>query len=290
MTSTMELAAAIRAEHLNRLHPLIRDPRLFRLISPGWRLILKWKLLHHLVFNRYLRVKNPGMFGAIILRRAFADEWRRKLQAKGVDQLLILCAGLDTIGFLAAENVGNPLVIEVDHPKAQSAKKRRLKDSGTSVPENVCFLPLDLEAGSLAELLKSQLAPLCRKRPVFVVWLGATFYLREQTVLQVLRELGSLLAPGSVLVFDYALASVIKNPQSVPAAKWFHRFAARRKEPMLTGFDPVDIPTTLEHAGFHLMEHLGASELQQRFCEGRNHELTPPKFVRLCAAQVPRRK
>ena len=117
--------------------------------------------------------------------------------AAGVDQLVVLGAGLDTFAY---RNPYDGLrVVEVDHPATQAWKLERLADAGIAVPETVVHAPVDFERQDLREVLGEALD---LDRPVLFWWLGVTPYLTGPAVEATLGLLGSL--PSSAVVLDHA--------------------------------------------------------------------------------------
>jgi methyltransferase (TIGR00027 family) len=82
--------------------------------------------------------------------------------------------------------MGNSLrIYEVDHPATQQWKRRRVAEAVVSVPENVCFVPIDFEKTSLVTALSQ--AGLDLKSPAFFSMLGVSQYLTEAAFDQSLR-------------------------------------------------------------------------------------------------------
>src|SRR5579863_7125411 len=70
---------------------------------------------------------------------------------KGVRQLVILGAGLDTF---ALRNPHSALEIyEIDHPATQAGKRARLAEAQIAVPPGLVLVPVDFERDDLAEKL-----------------------------------------------------------------------------------------------------------------------------------------
>src|ERR1019366_6452264 len=93
--------------------------------------------------------------------------------AQGVNQYVVLGAGLDTFAYR------NPFpalrVFEVDFPATQQWKLTMLKNAAIAVPENLSFVALDLEHKTLAASLAE--AGFAADRPSFFSWLGVIPYL-----------------------------------------------------------------------------------------------------------------
>ncbi|MEU5694408.1 SAM-dependent methyltransferase [Actinosynnema sp. NPDC020468] len=133
----------------------------------------------------------------VVCRARYAETAVLAAVRRGVDQYVVLGAGLDTF---ALRNPTAVRVFEVDHPAARAWKADREKAAGMRSP--AVSTPVDLTRESLADGLAAVGFDL--DRPAVVAWLGVSMYLDAATVDRVLGELGRL-APGSELVFDHLL-------------------------------------------------------------------------------------
>lgn len=113
-------------------------------------------------------------FFVVARARLAEDAVLRAVETRGVRQLVVLGAGLDTFGYRHA--FGDRLrVFEVDHPATQAWKRRRLGEAGIEVPASLTYAPMDFERDSLAEKLAA--AGLRPEVPTFFTWLGVVPYL-----------------------------------------------------------------------------------------------------------------
>src|SRR5271157_3671190 len=86
----------------------------------------------------------------IAVRTRFAEDSLAAAVARGVRQLVVLGAGLDTYAFRNA--FGEKLhVFEVDHPATQAWKRQRLVEAAIPVPSTLTFAAVDFEGETLAE-------------------------------------------------------------------------------------------------------------------------------------------
>src|SRR4030095_7716470 len=116
---------------------------------------------------------------------------------RGVRQILVLAAGLDTTALRCGAGV---LVVEVDHPATQALKRFRL--AALAPPHaRLEFAPVAFETTPLAAGLGA--TSWDASRPGFATWLGVTMYLEADALRAALRGIRGCLAPESELVFDY---------------------------------------------------------------------------------------
>ena len=110
----------------------------------------------------------------IAVRTRFAEDALMAAMARGVRQLVVLGAGLDTFAYRAGQ-VEGLRIFEVDHPATQAWKRQRLSEAGIEVPPALTFAPVDFERETLGEGLAA--AGFDPSRPAFFTWLGVVPYL-----------------------------------------------------------------------------------------------------------------
>ncbi len=112
---------------------------------------------------------------SVCVRSRYTEDIVAQEAGRGVNQYVILGAGLDTFAYRRAGLSLNIPVFEVDHPATQSWKRRRLADLGVPVPENLVFAPVDFERQVLGTALEE--AGFTFQYPAAFSWLGVTMYL-----------------------------------------------------------------------------------------------------------------
>src|SRR5580658_6764600 len=134
----------------------------------------------------------------LVARSRYAEDNLRKAVEGGVEQYVLLGAGLDTFAYR------NPYaelrVFEVDHPATQQWKRELLQRNHITIPESVTYAPVDFERQSLSTQLGD--AGFNSQAPAFFAWLGVVPYL----TLAPFRATLSFIAaqrPGSGLTLDY---------------------------------------------------------------------------------------
>jgi methyltransferase (TIGR00027 family) len=197
----------------------------------------------------------------IAVRAHFAEASVVAAVERGVRQLVILGAGLDTFAYR------NPFgdrvrIFEVDHPATQAWKRERLAGAGIRIPESLALAPIGFERQSLAEGLSS--AGFDSIQQTFFTWLGVVPYLKQEAVFSTLAFIGSL-AHGAHVVFDYS-----DPPDTLPpdARALYDRRAARvhaAGEAWVSHFEPHELRATLQALRFSEIEDLGPREIAARY-------------------------
>ena len=195
----------------------------------------------------------------IAARSRFSEETLAACVARGVRQVVVLGAGLDTF------SLRNPhagiRVFEVDYPATQDWKRERLEQAGLAVPDTLTFAPVDFERQSLADGLAA--AGFRADRSAFFQWLGVVPYLTREAISQTLDFIAGV--PESEVVFDYGEPFENYAEERRANVMAVAERAAARGEPWLSQFDPAEMSDLLRKAGFGVIEDLGMAALSERF-------------------------
>jgi methyltransferase (TIGR00027 family) len=215
-------------------------------------------------------------FRASILARArFIEDHVAECSARGVDQYVILGAGLDTFAQRRPELASRMTVFEVDQPGPQTWKRQRLADLGFGIPDFLRLVPVDFEAGD-AWWERLAAAGFDAARPAFVASTGVSMYLTKESVAATLRQVAAL-APGSTFVMSFMLPIELVDPELRPAVERAVEGARSSGTPFLSFFTPEEMLAVAHEAGFRDAEHVSAETLAERYFAGRSDGLRPPK-------------
>jgi methyltransferase (TIGR00027 family) len=202
----------------------------------------------------------------LVARSRYAEDLLAHAVARGVNQYVLLGAGLDTF---AHRNPYPALrVFEVDHPATQQWKRDLLHSGGLPSPANLAYAPVDFERQSLPEQLLA--AGFCSAAPAFFGWLGVVPYITLAAFRSTIRFI-STQPRGSGVVFDYG------QPRSVlaPLEQLAHDSLAARVhlagEAFQLFFTRADVAAEL--AAFRELEDLGSPEINARYFAGRSDGL-----------------
>ncbi len=203
----------------------------------------------------------------IAVRTRFAEDALAASVERGVRQLVVLGAGLDTYAYRAS--LPDSLrVFEVDHPATQAWKRQRLAEVAIPVPHQLTFAPIDFERETLADgLMAVGFDP---AQQTFFTWLGVVPYLTQQAVFSTLGFI-VWLPGGAHVVFDYANpADSSANPDENASAR--EALAARVAsvgEPFRCVFETDVLRAKLTGLGFGEIEDLGPALILERYFPNR---------------------
>ena len=197
----------------------------------------------------------------IAVRTRFAEDALAGAIERGVRQLVVLGAGLDTYAYRSTW--GDRLrIFEVDHPATQAWKRERLEEAAIAIPGTLTYAPIDFERQTLGEGLTA--AGFDRSLQTFFTWLGVVPYLTEGAIFSTLGFISSL-PQGAHVVFDYG-----NPPESLsPDLRAYHEERAARVaeagEAWLSFFEEDDLHAKLRSLGFTEIEDLGPPQIAARY-------------------------
>ena len=212
---------------------------------------------------------------SIVARARFIEDLVDEQVKQGVDQYVILGAGLDTFAQRRPEMGAKLTVFEIDQPETQKWKRARLNELGYGVPNWLRFVPVDFEDGeNWRENLKR--AGFDDTEPGVVVSTGVSMYLSREANAAALREVVHL-APGTVFTMSFILPFEMADPDVQPGLEMSAKGAAANGTPFTSYFMPDEILAMAKAAGFRKVEHVSADDLAQRYFGDRTDGLRPPK-------------
>jgi methyltransferase (TIGR00027 family) len=212
------------------------------------------------------------MYGPITLSRSrFCEDCLEQAARGGLEQYVILGAGLDTYAFRCPDRLKTLRVFELDHPITQALKRERVAAAGWEWPEQLTLAPIDFTNQSLAEVLLG--AGYDPDRPGFFSWLGVTYYLSREVVAKTLEQVREIAAPGSSLVFDYLDEEAFRPEAAGVRINRMLETARQVGEPMKSAFNPARLSEELTATGWQVVENLAPEEIQARYFAGRKDRL-----------------
>lgn len=253
---------------------IMNDPYAVEFLRhPALKLIARSRLLSRLTL-KFMNFWAPGAQEFLTIRPQFVDELTSNLAAQGLEQVVMLGAGFDTMPLRIQDRLRAIEIFEVDHPATQAAKRETLARLG--VPPNVRFVGVDFEKDDFIEKLR--VAGFDPSRRTLISWLGVTYYLTDAAMARALTQIASLGGAGTRLAFDYMLKEIIDGTSTNREALSKARRVAALGEPWLFGIDPARLGEYLAQFGFNVLQDYGSAELHAKYCPRR----TPPmSYVRL---------
>lgn len=260
---------------------IVQDDLAVRYLPAGAQLLARacsWPPLRGL-FVRLSDRRAPGVWGGLLCRKRYADDSVAAALDDGIDQVVILGAGLDTRAcrLVAPRGVA---AFEVDLPENVRAKEQRLRAIFGRIPEHVALVPVDFETDDLAASLGAH--GFRADRPAMFVWEAVTQYLTERGVRRTLAFLARV-ARGSRLVFTYVRQDFLSGTELYGAPSLRRDFVVRRRL-WHFGLAPEHVAALLAEYGWTEREQPGGAELARRYFEPVNRHLSVTEIERSVSA------
>jgi methyltransferase (TIGR00027 family) len=211
---------------------------------------------------------------AIVARARFIEDLVVEQAGLGLNQYVILGAGLDSFAQRRPEIASRLRVFEIDRPDPQAWKSQRLIEIGFGLPDWLRFVPVDFEAGgSWRDGLLT--AGFDDSKPAIVVSTGVSMYLTKDANMATLRQVAAL-APGSIFAMTFLLPLELADPEIRPGLEMAEKGARTSGTPFLSFFTPSELAALAREAGFREARHISAADLTQRYFARRTDGLRPP--------------
>ena len=218
---------------------------------------------------------NRGLRSYVVLRSRFAEDTLMDAVEEGVEQYVLLGAGLDTFAYRQPPWARRLTIIEVDQPATQAAKRAALAAAGIEIPPNVRFADVDFERETLSHGL-ARCGVHTAKR-TFFSWLGVTMYLTRDAIEATLRTVLSF-PKRSEIVFTFA--------HTESATSKLAEGSASAGEPWISYFTPDELGAMLRSLGFSSASFLAREEAERRYYASRTDGFALPPRVSIVAASV----
>jgi methyltransferase (TIGR00027 family) len=194
-------------------------------------------------------------------RSRIAEDALSRAVERGVRQIVILGAGLDTFALRNPHGALEIRIYEVDHPATQAGKRQNLAEAEIALPPWLVLVPVDFERDDVGEKLAAQ--GFQQNSPAFFTWLGVVPYLTQDAIIRTLDSMSSI--PNSEVVFDYmeppeAFSDELRQLEKARAEQ-LERLGERSD----IRFEPAAIAAILRSHGFCTVQDISFQEIASRF-------------------------
>jgi methyltransferase (TIGR00027 family) len=193
-----------------------------------------------------------------VFDRAFVDALERDFP-----QVVMLGAGMDTRALRFEDRNRGTVTFELDIEATQRHKREVYRRKKTALPESLVFVPIDFNKQRLADVLTQ--AGYREGQQTLFLWEGVTMYLEAEAVDGTLAFIRSSAAEGSIVVFDYVRASVLRYENTLYGEKDVRGTVARTEEGWIFGIEDGAIEGFLAERGFKLLSHYTPSDLEAAY-------------------------
>ncbi|HKD79769.1 MAG TPA: class I SAM-dependent methyltransferase [Candidatus Angelobacter sp.] len=180
---------------------------------------------------------------------------------RGIRQIVILGAGLDTFALRSPHGARQISIYEVDHPATQAWKRQRLAEAQLALPPSLILVPVDFEQDDLGKTLVG--AGFQPNSPAFFTWLGVVPYLTQEAIGSTLDYMASI--QNSEVVFDYMEPPQALSEEIRELVTERTKQLEKMDERWASCFEPANIAAFLRSHGFCDIEDINFQEIRSRF-------------------------
>jgi methyltransferase (TIGR00027 family) len=236
------------------------DPLARRLISPAFYWLGK-------LFINYAERKGPGVQAFLAIRCRYMDDYLQKCLTAGIEQLVILGAGLDSRAYRIKGLQGRVKVFEVDHPATQVVKLAKLKKILGELPAHVTYVPIDFDVETLEKLSNCGYQ---RQKKTLFIWEGVVYYLMAEAVDQTLSFVSKNSGAGSSIIFDYVYTSALTATDKRGEIARMQRTQRYTGEGLIFGIEKGQIEAFLQARGYAQITNMTSAGLKKAYLTGVN--------------------
>jgi len=227
--------------------------------------------LHRSLFGFVQRLTVPGLPLHFALRKRCIEDLVRDSLARGIEQVVVVGAGLDTLALRLCREHPSVRFLEIDHPATQHIKRKAVKEMA---PDAILdFISADLSHESFSDVI-ARWPRYGLHRPTLFVAEAIFMYLTQSEVESFFTSLGEgVTAPRIIFTFMEPRADGSANFQNATwLADLFLRFTG---EPARFGISPHSLQGFLEVQGFLLEDLISDARYQSRYMPSKANPLLP---------------
>lgn len=262
---TEEFAAGMRAVAAMDPDEKIRNPDTMarKFLSPAFWF---WTALDEdyeqsQKFIKFYRVSSYYTFNACTKH---IDGILQDASGKGLQQVVIIGAGLDSRAYRFHKQMPGIRFFEVDLPAAVARKKELVQAAVGKPPKGLVYVAVDYRNGGIDRTLKQ--AGYDRKQKTLFICEGVTRYVDAAAVDRTMQFIAKNSTAGSELVFDYIPHGIASGDFSkMPWARFQAIRMAAYGHPWKFGIAKDKAGEFVTSRGFNVLSDLGAGELTQRY-------------------------
>ena len=212
--------------------------------------------------------------GSVCMRSRVVEEELARVKKNGIQQLVVLGAGLDSTAYRRTDLTEGLQVFEVDHPSTQAWKRERLEAAKIGIPDNLTFVSFDFEHQTLEQALKA--GGIRFDVPTFFTWLGVHMYLTDEAVKSTLSVLGKF-PKVSEIVMDFISPSYVLDGEIAEnSVEQLAKVVSEMGEPLKSEYYEHELEALLNMVGFNEVKFLNAGWLVENYLGGNKAAFDMP--------------
>ena len=194
-------------------------------------------------------------------RSRIAEDAFSRAVEKGIRQIVILGAGLDTFALRNPHGARQIRIYEVDHPATQAWKCQRLAEAQIALPPCLVLVPVDFERDDVGVKLVE--AGFEQNSPAFFTWLGVVPYLTQEAIGRTLDYISSI--ENSEVVFDYMEPPEAFSEELRQLERERIEQLKKMGERSVSRFEPAGMAAILRSHGFCAIEDINFRQIASMF-------------------------
>lgn len=231
----------------------------------------------------YSEKKGPGIVGFLAARERHIDEFLKAQIQAGVEQVVILGAGLDARAYRFDE-LKKIRVFEVDHPASQQSKIEKVRRIFGELPAHVTYISIDFNIQTLAQRLPESGYDASRK--TLFIWQGVTQYLTPDAVDSTLAFIAQYSPAGSSVIFDYMYPTLLDGTVKRGEVSNMRSRRWASGEMLVFGIPEGEVVTFLEQRGFIDVKDADSKFLHDAYFHGKSTSRTVAYGYAIASAVV----
>jgi methyltransferase (TIGR00027 family) len=220
--------------------------------------LLKLKILN---FKGIIAPK--GIYPYVIARTKYIDDIFLQAKNAGFEQIVIFGAGFDSRAIRHLDPISNIKVFEIDTYHTLNAKIKQLKKRNIARPDTNIYIPIDFNKENIVTKLYDN--QLNTNKKTLSILEGLTMYLSHSAVAETFELIYDYSASGSLVVFDYIYASVLRRELKYYGESAIYTRVKKDKEQWTFGIEEGGIESYLSTFKFDLIDHLDSNSIEKKY-------------------------
>lgn len=219
------------------------------------KLLLKLQIL-----NLKGRISPLGIYPYVVARTKYIDSIFENAIKNGFEQVLIMGAGFDTRAIRFMDSIDNTKIYEIDTSHTLNAKVKQLKKRKIKIPENNIYVSVNIDKEDV--MTKLSKCEFNNNIKTLFILEGLTMYLSHKVIEETFKLISDCSAPGSLIVFDYIYASVLRKELKYYGEQAIYKRVKKDNEKWTYGIEEGKIENFLNSYDLNLLEHLNSKTIE----------------------------
>ena len=204
-----------------------------------------------------------GIYEYVIARTRYIDAVFTRALDHRFAQILIFGAGFDTRALRFQDKARQTRIFELDAPSTQEAKIAQYKKRRLEIPPHLVFVAIDFDRELLSHKLDA--AGFQKDRKSLFILEGLLMYLDPESVRRTFQTIGEYAGAGSLVVFDYVQASVLRRENTLYGESGIVESVLKAGEQWRFGIEPLEIGQFAAAYGLEVTDHKCVQELEAAY-------------------------